>query len=359
MKNKARTYHIIGAGIAGLAVARYAKEKNSKNRIVVYEAAAHLGGRCYSYEDKELGRKLDNATHVILGANRNTHKLFEKISFQKRPLFWDCCKHKISNNLADIKENILLSVCNTNASEAAPRIFRRVIMKLFPFLPSKLKMYFSHNDLSESLIDNLCCFADKIYNGYILKKVIGDKQCVKELVFNKETVTLNDNDVVISAVDAQSYHKLFNGPDFEFNEITTVFFRTSQPITLPREQKALGMLKGFAHWIFVNDDIVSVTISDSKNIKLDQDNLVRNLWQEIRATRNQNAPFLPPYKIIKHKQATIKQDTYNNAKRPKSAKTEYRNMFIAGDWTVKDFPCCIEAAVISAKRAVQEVSRLR
>lgn len=357
MKSKAKTYHILGAGIAGLAAARFAKEKNPKNRVIIYEAAGHLGGRCYSYEDKELGRMLDNATHVVLGANKNACRFFPEMNFQKRPLFWDCCERKISGKICEIGKNILLSACNTNADEVAKPVFRRILLKLFPFLPSQLKIYFSHNDLSVTFIETLCRFADKIYTGYVLKDSISDGRRIKELVFNKETVRLSENDVVICALDAQNYHKLFKGPEFDFNEITTVSFRTSQPITLALEQNVLGMLKGFSHWVFVNDDIVSVTISDSKNLKLDNDNLARNLWREIRATREQNAPFLPPYKVVRHKQSTIRQDARNNAKRPQTAQTDYANMFLAGDWTVRNFPCCIEGAIISAKRAVKAAAK--
>ena len=355
MTCKAKTYHIIGAGIAGLAAARFAKQKNPKNRVVLYEAAAHLGGRCYSYEDKGLGRMLDNATHVVLGANKNARKLFPEMTFQKRPLFWDCCQQKISGKLTEIKKNFLLSACNTHPDEIAPSVLRKIITKLFPFFPPQLKIYFSHNDLGITFIDNLSRFADKIYTGYVLKGIEDAGGCINSLIFNKEIVRIDENDVVVCAIDAHNYQKLFAGEEFEFNEITTVFFRTSQPITLAEEQKALGMLNGFSHWIFVNDDVVSVIISDSKNIKLNNDNLARNLWREIRATREQNAPFLPPYKVIRHKQATIKQDAYNNAKRPKSAKTKYKNMFLAGDWTVKNFPCCLEAAIISAKRAIKAI----
>ena len=42
----------------------------------------------------------------------------------------------------------------------------------------------------------------------------------------------------------------------------------------------------------------------------------------------------------------------NNLQRPQNALTEYPNVFIAGDWTMKDHPCCMETAVKSAKRAV-------
>ena len=53
MQNK-KTYHILGAGVAGLMCARFIKKKDKEANVVLYEASNHLGGRCFSYEDEEL-----------------------------------------------------------------------------------------------------------------------------------------------------------------------------------------------------------------------------------------------------------------------------------------------------------------
>ncbi len=62
------TTHIVGAGLAGLAAAvRLALQGH---RVVLYEAAPQAGGRCRSYEDRQLGVTLDNGNHLLLSANR-------------------------------------------------------------------------------------------------------------------------------------------------------------------------------------------------------------------------------------------------------------------------------------------------
>lgn len=62
------TTHIVGAGLAGLAAAvRLALQGR---RVVLYEAAPQAGGRCRSYEDKQLGVTLDNGNHLLLSGNR-------------------------------------------------------------------------------------------------------------------------------------------------------------------------------------------------------------------------------------------------------------------------------------------------
>ena len=77
------------------------------------------------------------------------------------------------------------------------------------------------------------------------------------------------------------------------------------------------------------------------------------IWKEIDALRGVDSAFMPEYKISRYQKATIKQDTANNLLRPQNALTEFSNVFIAGDWTMKNYPCCMEIAVKSAQRAVK------
>ena len=63
----ARTVHIVGAGLAGLASAiRLAARGVS---TVVHEATDQAGGRCRSYHDAATGMRIDNGTHILLSGN--------------------------------------------------------------------------------------------------------------------------------------------------------------------------------------------------------------------------------------------------------------------------------------------------
>ena len=64
----ARSFHIIGAGLAGLAAAVRLCARGQ--RVVVYEATNQAGGRCRSYHDPALGITIDNGNHLLLSGNR-------------------------------------------------------------------------------------------------------------------------------------------------------------------------------------------------------------------------------------------------------------------------------------------------
>ena len=61
------TVHIIGAGLAGLSCA--VDLLRGGRRVVVYESAPHAGGRCRSFYESVLERRIDNGNHLMLGAN--------------------------------------------------------------------------------------------------------------------------------------------------------------------------------------------------------------------------------------------------------------------------------------------------
>ena len=69
--------HVVGAGLAGLAAA--VALAGDGRRVVLYEAAAHAGGRCRSFIDAELGVRIDNGNHLLLSGNRAALAYVERI----------------------------------------------------------------------------------------------------------------------------------------------------------------------------------------------------------------------------------------------------------------------------------------
>ena len=59
---------------------------------------------------------------------------------------------------------------------------------------------------------------------------------------------------------------------------------------------------------------------------------------------------MPAWQIVKEKRATFAATPAQDARRP-SAKTQWRNLFLAGDWTQTGLPATIEGALRSGERA--------
>jgi protoporphyrinogen oxidase len=69
-----KTIHIIGAGVSGLSAAMEIIDNCDDYKVAIYESTSKAGGRCFSFYDDDFKCMLDNGTHMILGANKNTLK---------------------------------------------------------------------------------------------------------------------------------------------------------------------------------------------------------------------------------------------------------------------------------------------
>ncbi len=79
---------VIGGGFAGLTAAAYLA--NKKYKVTLLEASPKLGGRAYSFLDKETNSVLDNGQHILMGCYYETLNFLSLVQakdnfyFQKR-----------------------------------------------------------------------------------------------------------------------------------------------------------------------------------------------------------------------------------------------------------------------------------
>jgi zeta-carotene desaturase len=103
---------------------------------------------------------------------------------------------------------------------------------------------------------------------------------------------------------------------------------------------------------------LALTISAANDLnKLNQEeiiNIVRSELDEVFPS-SRNAKLLH-YKIIKDNRATLKITPEIERYRPLPT-TEYKNLFLAGDWTSTKLPATVEGAAISGFNAAREVMK--
>ena len=351
-----RNVHILGAGIAGLSAACYARRRFPGSRVLVYEAAPVPGGRCRSFFSRRLDWEIDNATHVILGANKGVRKFWQQPDFVNAPVFYDCRTGKTDKSRLRRLPHLLMSVFNTAAADVPAGALALLGRKLFPFCPPQLKLCYSRHNLSRCLVAPLAAAGGELYCGRKLLGVATQGAKISKLCFAGDEVVVEAEDAVISALDSLNYGRIFGGADFAYRRIVNVFFRTSQQVALPGGNAMLGICGGLSHWLFATPGILGVTISNAGNVGLPHEDLAREVWKEVCRIRGTGGAFMPAWQVLDYPRATIAQDKDNNQKRPLSAASPFENLFVAGDWTMKNWPCSLEAAFCSGHRAIKAIS---
>lgn len=347
------TYYIIGGGVAGLFCAKIIKQKVKNAKVVLCEAKSYLGGRSYSYYDEGFKCNLDNGTHVIIGANKELKKFVSDNEWESDIRFWDVSTNEICSGYTKNISHLFKSACNTMYENIAPVIKKKILGLTFPWTRNKTKIYFSKQNLSQKIINNLASYPDEILYASKLNKIECQFGCPAQLILSNRQIELAPDDKVILALDNVAYAKLMGEPTLPCNSIINIFYHTSEPIYLPNGARVLGVLNGLSDWVFVNDNMLGVTISAANKQETSLPELARMVWQELDLLRGVNSAFVPPFRAFKHKYATIMQDEYTNSLRPDSALSGLPNVYVAGDWTMKNYPCCLETAYLSALRAVK------
>jgi len=191
----------------------------------------------------------------------------------------------------------------------------------------------------------------------------GDR--VAALDFGDDSIALGEGDGVILAVPPYAAAALLPGltaPN-EFRAIVNAHFRIEPPAEQP---PILGVINGTTQWIFAFPGRLSVTVSAGDAL-LDtpREQLARTIWAEVvQAAGPPAGPAailpadLPPWQIVRERRATFAATPAQDRMRP-DARTAFRNLFLAGDWTNTGLPATIEGAIRSGNRAAALLSQMQ
>jgi squalene-associated FAD-dependent desaturase len=411
-----RSVHIIGAGLAGLASAVQLAALGT--RVTVYEATNQAGGRCRSYLDPALGIVIDNGNHLVLSGNRaaldfldiigSRDHMFEASSASfpfidlasgqrwtirandGRIPWWifDRDRRVPGTRLRDylsllpllraapgatigavmdckgpLYERLLgpflLAALNTEPPESSAELAAAVIRETLAAGGRSYHPLFAREGLSSAFIDPALRFIEanggSVAFGQRLRAFTFDGGRITGLDFGDVSVPLSPGDAVVLAVPPVVAASLIPGlsTPTEFRAIVNAHFRIAPPAGLA---PMTGAVNGTVEWLFAFPEHLSVTISGADRL-LDtpREELSSQIWREVAAIAGIAGP-LPAWQIVRERRATFAALPRENAKRP-GARTDWSNLFLAGDWTATGLPATIEGAIRSGNRAAELIGK--
>jgi squalene-associated FAD-dependent desaturase len=397
--------YIVGAGLAGLSAAVELAGKGVP--VEVIEAAGTAGGRCRSYFEPALDCVIDNGNHLILSGNSAVRDYLRAIGSEKnfvgpataevafadlrtgerwtiRPNdgavpWWIFSKTRrvpgthafdylrlaklirsgkgIGNGALSERliHPLLLAALNTEPELGSEKLIAAVMSETLAKGGAAYRPRVAHPTLAAAFIDPAVAFVEARGGIFRFNQRVGELvlngSAVTALELPHATVSVAENERVVVAVPPWVAKSLL--PDIpapnEFRSILSGHFRIAPPAGSP---PMLGLIGATVEWIFSFPDRISVTISNADRlIDEKRDELAALLWRDVVAVYKLPAP-LPPWQIVKEKRATFAATPAQDAQRP-DAKTRWRNLFLAGDWTATGLPATIEGAVRSGRRAAE------
>ncbi len=410
------TIHIVGAGLSGLACA--IRLSGQGRKVVVHEAARMAGGRCRSYYDASLDLVIDNGNHLLLSGNRAALDYGRRIGAADQLVGPDECvfdfldtrsgeRWRLRPNLsrlpwwifvrdrrvpgasardylgalgilrardgATIGEAmdcsgllyerlwgpVLLSALNTDPREASAGLAAAVLRETLAAGGAACRPLVARHGLGAAFIEpalaTLAAKGAELRYGARLRGIEFSNDRAARLNFGEETIDLGAEDRLVLAVPpwaAQDLLPSLEAPD-DFRGIVNAHFKIAPPEGQPL---LLGMVGSLSEWLFAFDDRLSVTISGADRLMdAPRESLAERIWAEVAAATGL-PPELPPWQIVKEKRATFAATPRQEARRPK-AETQWRNLFLAGDWTATGLPATIEGAIRSGFKAAELAAR--
>ena len=401
---------VVGAGRAGLSAATVLAERGLP--VTVLEAAGQAGGRCRSYFDAALDAVIDNGNHLVLSGNRAVNSYLARIgakdgligparaefSFvdlengerwslrpsegalpfwigrpgrrvpgtkagdyaQYAPLMWAGGTVRTGDVVKErgplwrrLMHPFLLAALNTQPEESSAALAGAVLRETLAKGGRFYRPRIAHPSLAAAFVDPALAYLRskdaKIMLGTRLRGMTLGRRNALALDLGEAALPLTRNDAVVLAVPpwvAKDLIPTMTVPD-DFRAIVNAHFKTPRPVGAPT---MLGVIGGMAEWIFCFPDRISVTVSGADAIvDRDREEVARRIWADVAKALDITAP-MPAWQIVKEKRATFAATPLQDARRP-AARTQWRNLYLAGDWTQTGLPATIEGALRSGEVA--------
>jgi hydroxysqualene dehydroxylase len=410
--------HIIGAGISGLSAA--VRLANANYRVNLHEATQQAGGRCRSYFDAATNLTIDNGNHLLLSGNRHAVAYARSIGTEAglvgptrarfpfvdlttgqrwqldlgesrlplwvfdaarrvpdtglrdylalTPLIWAARSKLVADAIAckgtlyqRLVQPLLLAALNVDPPEGSAGLAGAVVRETLLAGGRACRPLIARDGLSAVLVEPaIRLLRDKgaiVQFGHELHEFSLSAGRVGALKFGTDTVAVAPGDAVIMAVPPRPAASLLPGlkTPTKFRAIVNAHFRFDPPKDMP---PLIGVVGGLVEWLFAFPQRLSVTISNGDRlVDMPREELALAIWRDICKAAGVQGE-LPPWQIVRERRATFEATPEQNALRP-GAITNWKNLFLAGDWTDTGLPATIEGSVRSGNRAADLALAMR
>ncbi len=410
-----RKVHVVGGGMAGLSAA--VTLAGAGWQVALADSAPRAGGRCRSYHDRALDQVIDNGNHFVFSGNQAVNRFLGLIGTADRlegPDHADFAFHDLGSGerwtlavndsrfpawvfdrrrrtpgtgIADhlplarllfarrdqtigdvvtdrglfwdrVVDPMMLAVLNCPPAAGSAWLAGRFLMESFARGGRACRTMVAMPTLDAVFVDPALAYLQARGSeprfGARLRALAFEGDRVTGLDFGAGIEAVGDTPVIL-AVPPWVATELVPGLDAPdaFCSILNAHFAMVPPTGAPPITALIGAT---AQWVVCHGDRISVTISGADDvIDQDREDLARRIWAEIRTTLGITAN-LPAWQIVKEKRATFAATPVQDARRP-GARTRWRNLFIAGDWTQTGLPATIEGALRSGVTAARLAQR--
>jgi squalene-associated FAD-dependent desaturase len=282
------------------------------------------------------------------------------------PLLWAGPKARIGEAVKErgalwerLMRPFLLAVLNTEPEESSAALAGAVLRETLAKGGRHYRPRIAHPTLADAFVAPALKYLEskgaQVRLGARLRGLTMTHRHVMALETGEAVQPIDRRDAVVLAVPPWVASELV--PDLtvpnDFRAIVNAHFRMAPPAGSPA---MLGVIGGTAEWIFTFHDRISVTVSGADAIvDKDREELARLIWADVAKALGISAA-MPAWQIVKEKRATFAATPTQDARRPE-AKTPWRNLFLAGDWTRTGLPATIEGALRSGEKAAALAAR--
>jgi squalene-associated FAD-dependent desaturase len=404
---------IAGAGLAGLSAAVALRKAGLE--VAIADSAAQAGGRCRSYHDPQLGLTIDNGNHLVLSGNQAVERFratvgatmplagpdhaafafadlgtgqswtvrindgrFPRWIFSRRirvpgsgvvdylPILrlLDTREARVDQRFTTIGpvwerflEPVLLAALNTPPGEGSARLTANVLRETVAKGGEAVRPRIAEPSLAAAFVDPAVAWlggqGTAVTLGRRLRAIGFEDDRVASVDWGQGAEPVAPDEAVVLAVPPWVASALL--PDLivpdAFHAIVNAHFAIAPP---PGTPPMLGLFGGTAEWLFAFPNRISITVSAADRlVDRDREDLAKTFWADVQRAYGIDAP-MPRWQIVKEKRATFSATPEQNAKRP-PARTRWRNLFLAGDWTQTGLPATIEGALRSGETAADLV----